>query len=103
MMRAKAIIPPGGMRHCISATRQRPRQSVRRYEYLESSRCWETDLTLFGDSAEHCMLTTVTLDYDLLAKAVKLTGERESAARLAKLGGTPPKLESMPRRCAAAA
>jgi Arc/MetJ family transcription regulator len=58
--------------------------------------------------------TTVTLDDDLLAKAVKLTGgldrstvlreglkaliERESAARLAKLGGTQPKLESVPRR-----
>jgi Arc/MetJ family transcription regulator len=65
------------------------------------------------------MRTTVTLDDDLLAKAVKLTGgldrstvlreglkaliERESAARLAKLGGTQPKLESVPRRRAAAA
>ena len=64
------------------------------------------------------MRTTVTLDDDLLAKAVKLTGgldrstvlreglkaliERESAARLAKLGGTQPKLESVPRRRAAA-
>jgi Arc/MetJ family transcription regulator len=65
------------------------------------------------------MRTTVTLDDDLLAKAVKLTGgldrstvlreglkaliERESAARLAKLGGTQPKLESVPRRRAPAA
>ena len=65
------------------------------------------------------MRTTVTLDDDLLAKAVKLTGgldrstvlreglkaliERESSARLAKLGGTQPKLESVPRRRAAAA
>jgi Arc/MetJ family transcription regulator len=69
----------------------------------------------FGGSVR----TTVTLDDDLLAKAVKLTGgldrstvlreglkaliERESAARLAKLGGTQPKLESVPRRRAAAA
>jgi len=68
---------------------------------------------------EDTMRTTVTLDDDLLAKAVKLTGgldrstvlreglkaliERESAARLAKLGGTQPKLESVPRRRAPAA
>jgi Arc/MetJ family transcription regulator len=65
------------------------------------------------------MRTTVTLDDDLLAKAVKLTGgldrstvlreglkaliERESAARLAKLGGTQPQLEPVSRRRAAAA
>jgi Arc/MetJ family transcription regulator len=68
---------------------------------------------------ESFMRTTVTLDDDLLAKAVKLTGgldrstvlreglkaliERESAARLAKLGGTQPRLEHVPRRRAAAA
>jgi Arc/MetJ family transcription regulator len=68
---------------------------------------------------EDFMRTTVTLDDDLLAKAVKLTGgldrstvlreglkaliERESAARLAKLGGTQPHLEPVPRRRAAAA
>jgi Arc/MetJ family transcription regulator len=68
---------------------------------------------------ESFMRTTVTLDDDLLAKAVKLTGgldrstvlreglkaliQRESAARLAELGGTQPGLEHVPRRRAAAA
>lgn len=67
---------------------------------------------------ENLMRTTVTLDDDLLARAIKLTGgldrstvlreglraliERESAARLAKLGGTQPQLERVPRRRAAA-
>jgi len=65
------------------------------------------------------MRTTVTLDDDLLAKAMKLTRgldrsavlreglkaliERESALRLAKLGGTQPQLEPVPRRRSAAA
>ncbi len=65
------------------------------------------------------MRTTVTLDDDLLAKATKMMGgldrstvlreglkaliERESALRLAKLGGTQPRLQSVPRRRAAAA
>jgi Arc/MetJ family transcription regulator len=60
------------------------------------------------------MRTTVNLDEALLAKAIKLTGpldrsallheglkaliERESAKRLAKLGGSQPKLEPAPRR-----
>lgn len=60
------------------------------------------------------MRTTVNLDEDLLAKAIKLTGrldrsallheglkaliERESARRLAKLGGSQPKLKVAPRR-----
>ena len=68
---------------------------------------------------EILMRTTVTLDDDLLAKAMKLTGgldrstvlreglkaliERESALRLAKLGGTQPRLRSVPRRRSAAA
>jgi Arc/MetJ family transcription regulator len=63
--------------------------------------------------------TTVTLDDDLLAKATKMMGgldrstvlreglkaliERESALRLAKLGGTQPQLQPVPRRRAAAA
>jgi Arc/MetJ family transcription regulator len=65
------------------------------------------------------MRTTVTLDDDLLAKAMKLTRgldrssvlrealkaliERESALRLAKLGGTQPQLEPVARRRSAAA
>lgn len=60
------------------------------------------------------MRTTVTLDEELIAKAIRLTGpidrsvllheglkaliERESARRLAKLGGSQPKLKAAPRR-----
>ena len=60
------------------------------------------------------MRTTVTLDDRLLARAAALTGvrergvllrealgaliERESARRLARLGGTEPDLEAPPRR-----
>ena len=60
------------------------------------------------------MRTTINIDDDLLAKAAKLTGpldrsamvreglkaliERESAKRLARLGGTQPSLKSAPRR-----
>ena len=60
------------------------------------------------------MRTTLTLDDDLLERAQKYTGlnektalvrealkaliERESARRLALLGGTLPTLESAPRR-----
>lgn len=60
------------------------------------------------------MRTTVNLDEILLAKAIKLTGpldrsallqeglkaliERESAKRLAKLGGSQPKLKLARRR-----
>jgi len=60
------------------------------------------------------MRTTITLDDDLLAKAQAMTGlheksavvrealkaliERESAQRLARLGGTEPKLKLAPRR-----
>ncbi len=60
------------------------------------------------------MRTTVTLDDDLLAKAQAYTGlkeksaviqaalkalvERESARRLARLGGTEPDLTAPPRR-----
>jgi Arc/MetJ family transcription regulator len=60
------------------------------------------------------MRTTINIDDDLLAKATKLAGpmdrsaivreglkaliERESAKRLAKLGGTQPDLEATPRR-----
>ncbi len=65
------------------------------------------------------MRTTVTLDGDLLAKATKMMGgmdrstllreglkaliERESAMRLARLGGSQPQLKPVPRRRAAAA
>ena len=60
------------------------------------------------------MRTTVTLDDRLLERAVRLTGlaergpllrealtaliERESARRLARLGGSEPGLEAPPRR-----
>ncbi len=60
------------------------------------------------------MRTTVNIDDELLAKATKLAGpmdrsailaealkaliERESARRLARLGGSQPKLEAAPRR-----
>ncbi len=60
------------------------------------------------------MRTTIAFDDDLLAKARILTGvteesvlvrkalealiERESARRLARLGGTEPQLEPAPRR-----
>ena len=60
------------------------------------------------------MRTTINIDEELLAKAAKLAGpldrsaviheglkaliERESAKRLARLGGTQPKLKPAPRR-----
>jgi Arc/MetJ family transcription regulator len=60
------------------------------------------------------MRTTITIDDELLAKAAKLAGpmdrtamvseglkaliERESAKRLARLGGTQPTLKAAPRR-----
>lgn len=60
------------------------------------------------------MRTTVNLDENLVAKAINLTGpldrsallheglkaliERESAKRLAKLGGSQAKLKAAPRR-----
>lgn len=60
------------------------------------------------------MRTTINIDDELLAKAAKLAGpldrsavvheglkaliERESARRLARLGGTEPTLKAAPRR-----
>lgn len=60
------------------------------------------------------MRTTLNIDDDLLEQASQLSGlrgktavvreglraliERESARRLAKLGGTEPQIESIPRR-----
>jgi predicted transcriptional regulator len=60
------------------------------------------------------MRTTINIDDDLLEKATKLAGsmdrttmvseglkafiERETAKRLARLGGTQPKLKAAPRR-----
>ena len=60
------------------------------------------------------MRTTINIDEELLAKAQRLTGingradlvreglrsliERESARRLARLGGSQPQLEDIPRR-----
>jgi len=65
------------------------------------------------------MRTTLNIDDDLYAKAVELTGvhektallreglkaliERESAQRLALLGGSEPELEQIPRRQSGAA
>jgi Arc/MetJ family transcription regulator len=65
-------------------------------------------------SMEMNMRTTIALDEELLSKAKSLTGlkeksslvreglkaliERESALRLALLGGTEPELEAAPRR-----
>lgn len=65
------------------------------------------------------MRTTINLDDDLLAEAQRLTGtsektaviheglraliERESARRLAKLGGSEPSLKPVPRRRSSAA
>jgi hypothetical protein len=61
-----------------------------------------------------CMRTTLNIDDDVLEMASRLTGvrektalvrmgleslvARESAKRLSKLGGSEPKLESVPRR-----
>jgi Arc/MetJ family transcription regulator len=66
---------------------------------------------------EVMMRTTLALDDDLLAEARRLTGmkektalvragltaliERESARRLARLGGTEPELAEFPRRSTA--
>jgi Arc/MetJ family transcription regulator len=63
---------------------------------------------------DHVMRTTLALDDELLAKAQAFTGlkeksalirealkaliERESARRLARLGGSEPKLSTTPRR-----
>jgi Arc/MetJ family transcription regulator len=60
------------------------------------------------------MRTTLNIDDELLAKAIKLAGpldraalireslkafiERESAKRLARLGGSQPELQAAPRR-----
>lgn len=64
------------------------------------------------------MRTTLALDDELLAQAQRLTGlnertalvrealqaliQRESARRLARLGGTEPKAKAVPRRSATA-
>lgn len=71
-------------------------------------------LYLMQTFEESPMRTTVNIDDDLLARATKLAGpmdrsamlaealkaliERESAKRLARLGGSQPKLEAAPRR-----
>jgi Arc/MetJ family transcription regulator len=71
-------------------------------------------LHLISTSGGESMRTTVNVDDELLAKATKLAGpmdrttllseaskaliERESARRLAWLGGTQPKLQAAPRR-----
>src|SRR5882724_4554664 len=69
---------------------------------------------LMPPGKETCMRTTINIDDELLAKVAKLTGpldrsamvreglkaliERESAKRLARLGGSQPGLKAAPRR-----
>ena len=64
------------------------------------------------------MRITINLDDELLAEARRITGireraaliheglrvliERESARRLARLGGSEPRLRTIPRRCSSA-
>ena len=71
-------------------------------------------LRLMPDLLEMTMRTTLALDDELIAKAQSLTGlsektalvrealqaliQRESARRLALLGGTEPSIEAVPRR-----
>lgn len=71
-------------------------------------------MTLLMPKKEVAMRTTLALDDDLLAEAQRLTGTtektalvrealraliaRESARRLARLGGTEPSLADAPRR-----
>lgn len=75
---------------------------------------WASYDVTFNASMEMNMRTTIALDEELLSKAQSLTGlkeksslvreglkaliERESALRLALLGGTEPELEAAPRR-----
>jgi Arc/MetJ family transcription regulator len=77
------------------------------------------DAIISAPERRTAMRTTVTLDGELLAKATKMLGgldrstvireglkaliERESAMRLAKLGGTQPQLKPVPRKRAAPA
>ena len=91
---------------------------------LPASSSWRLDLDLHTNShrlmlylmhqGRPIMRPTINIDDDLLAKVTKLTGpldrssmvreglqaliERESAKRLAKLGGSQPKLKPAPRR-----
>jgi Arc/MetJ family transcription regulator len=71
-------------------------------------------LNLMSIQGAEIMRTTINIDDELLAKATKLAGpmdrtamvseglkaliERESARRLARLGGTQPTLKAAPRR-----
>jgi Arc/MetJ family transcription regulator len=71
-------------------------------------------LDLMSIQGAEIMRTTINIDDELLAKATKLAGpmdrtavvseglkaliERESARRLARLGGTQPTLKAAPRR-----
>jgi len=72
------------------------------------------DLMVSVEKMRHRMRTTVTIDDQLLAKAHRVTGvterakllreglqaliERESARRLARLGGSEKQLDQVPRR-----
>lgn len=71
-------------------------------------------MTGFDGDQRNIMRTTIKIDDDLYQQAVALTGkqektalirealhaliERESARRLARLGGSEPDLDSIPRR-----
>jgi len=73
-----------------------------------------TMMTGFDGDQRNIMRTTIKIDDDLYQQAVALTGkqektalirealhaliERESARRLARLGGSEPDLDSIPRR-----
>ena len=76
--------------------------------------CHQLMLNSTAFTESQTMRTTVNIDEALLAKATRLAGpmdrsamlaeglkaliERESAKRLARLGGSQPKLEAAPRR-----
>lgn len=81
---------------------------------LQASIPASNDASIRKLSKGRSMRTTINIDDDLLAKASKLIGpmdrtailseslkaliERESARRLARLGGSQPKLKAVPRR-----
>jgi Arc/MetJ family transcription regulator len=97
------LLPVGGVR------RERDRPPV--HEHIDEH---QTMLYLMQTRGGTSMRTTITIDDELLARATQLAGpmdrtamvseglkaliERESARRLARLGGTQPALKAAPRR-----